>query len=67
MFYPSLFVVVSISLPNHSDFVKPNKYSLYDYYISVPESQNKNTLEYNYITNEEFIKSGIIKYQDILQ
>lgn len=65
MFYPSLLFVVSISIPNHSHFVKPNRFHIAEP-ISVSESQNKNTLEYNYITNEEYIKAGLIKYQDIL-
>lgn len=66
MFYPSLLFVVSISIPNHSQFVKPNRFPLNETFISVPQSQNKNTLEYNYITDEEYIKAGLNKYQDIL-
>jgi len=66
MFCPSLLIVVSISIPNHSNFVKPNKFHLHDSNHSVSNSQNKNTIEYNYITNQEYIRFNILKYQDII-
>lgn len=60
-----LWPLVLVSLPTANSLeIKLNKH-----YYTIPSvdcQQNKNTLEYNYIKQTEFIENGNLKFQDIL-
>lgn len=59
--------MVIVSLPTVTDL--EFKLSKTDYtipYNDCQQTQQKNTLDYNYITTEEYIQSIIDKYQDII-
>jgi hypothetical protein len=66
MFFSELIIVISVSIPNHSDFVNAMNCKLTSNHTENIESKNSTSTEYNYIKAKEFIDSNIEKYQDIL-
>lgn len=60
-----VMAIVSLSAVNDSELViNKSDYTIFD--NSCQTEQWKNTLEYNYITSEEFIQNNHKKYQDII-
>jgi hypothetical protein len=55
------WIVVSLSIPQINDVVNINSPSGIESSSNIPA-----TLEYNYITTQDYIESNIQKYQDIL-
>lgn len=59
--------MVIVGLPTVNDFtIRVNKHDYTTPYNDCQLEQEKNTLEYNYITTEEFIQNNHKKYQDII-
>jgi hypothetical protein len=57
--------IVSLSTVNDLEpMINKSDYTMFD--NTCQTEQWKNTLEYNYITAEEFIKNNHKKYQDII-
>jgi hypothetical protein len=51
---------------SHDPNVSLNKIKFTTQYETCQQERVDNTLEYNYITNEKFIKQALEKYQNIL-
>lgn len=58
-------VIVSLSTVNPLE-LSFNKSDYTTIYIDCQEEKQKTTMEYNYITTEEYLQSQIQKYQDVI-
>lgn len=64
---PVFWFVVIVGLPDANyNFVPTSKLDYTVPYDTCQQRKNKNTMEFNYITNEEVIESNIQKYQELL-
>jgi len=55
MFLPKLFVIVSVSIPNHSDFVNTKTFELIEPTSVNIESKNNTSTEYITLKAQYFI------------